>query len=803
MLVSVNWLKDYVDIDVPVPEFCDRMILSGSNIETVEPYGKNFTNIMVGKITKIEKHPDADKLVVCTLDVNEDEPLQIVTGAKNVFEGAYVPVIRHGGKLPDGTIIKKGKLRGVVSNGMLCSAAEMGYDDKVINTLIKDGIWILDDEDMDLTPGTDIKDALGLVDSVVDFEITPNRPDCLSMIGMAREAAAVFGKKLKYPDTKATHEEGDVKDFIDVEVKRDDLCPRYTARVIKDVKIGQSPWWLQKRLMHAGMRPINNIVDITNFVMMEYGQPLHAFDIRNIEGGKIIVDIAKDGEKFTTLDGTERTLTSSMLMINDAEKPIAIAGIMGGLNSEIKDDTTTVVLEAANFSGDSVRSSSKKLALRTEASGRYEKGIDANLCEAAADRVCRLVEMLGCGTVVGGSVDIYPEVQKATPLDVRASRVNHVLGTDIPEEDMVKIFESLEMQVETKGDVMTVTPPTIRQDLEIEEDYIEEVARMYGYDRMPVTLPTSGNAAKLTRAEELRKKTRDILTGFGLDEILTYSFVSPKSVDKVNISEHDLSKRNFVKIINPLGEENSVMRTMLTPSMMDVLSKNYAKGNKAVGFFEIGRIFNNVKINCDGQPAEAEGLGMGLYGADADFFMLKGIIDEMLELLGITDVEYEAETGLPMYHPGRCANIISRGELLGTVGEMHPDVAERYGISERVYTCELLFSAIMGQAHTEIIYKPLPKYPAITRDIALLVNEGETVGRILDIIKERGGRLLENAELFDVYRGKQIESGKKSVAFALTYRDAEKTLTDEEVAKVHTKILDTLAKELDATLREI
>lgn len=800
MLVSVNWLKDYVDIDVPVSEFCDRMILSGSNIETVEPMGTKFSKIMVGKILKIEKHPDADKLVVCQLDVGEDKPLQIVTGAKNVFEGATVPVIRDGGVLPDGTVIKSGKLRGVLSDGMLCSAAEMGYEDKVINTLIKDGIWILDD---DLKPGTDIAEALGLEDSVVDFEITPNRPDCLSMLGMAREAAAVFGHELKYPDTKAQNEEGDVNDYIKVEVKKPELCPRYTARVIKDVKIGQSPWWLQKRLMHGGMRPINNIVDITNFVMMEYGQPLHAFDIRDIAGGKIVVDTAEQGAKFTTLDGTERELSDSILMINDAEKPIAVAGIMGGLDSEIKEDTTTVVLESANFNGDSVRASSKKLVLRTEASGRYEKGIDANLCEAAADRVCRLIEMLGCGTVVGGSVDVYPEVQKARPLDVRASRINHVLGTDIPEEDMVKIFESLEMTVEAKGDIMTVTPPTVRQDLIIEEDYVEEVARMYGYDELPVSLPSGGQAAKLTKAEELRTKTRNILTGYGLDEILTYSFVSPKSVDKAGVSETDISRRNFVKIINPLGEENSVMRTMLTPNMMEVLSKNFAKGNKSARLFEIGKIFNNVKINCDGQPLEAEGLCIGTYGDGADFFELKGIVDGLLDLLGIQGAEYEAENGLPMYHPGRCANIISDGELIGTIGEMHPDVAERYGISERVYTCELLFTIVMSQSKTEIIYKPLPKYPAVTRDIALLVDENVTVGSIMDIIEANGGELLEKAELFDVYRGKQIESGKKSVAFALTYRDAEKTLTDDEVSEVHKNILSGLEKELNAVLREM
>ena len=800
MLVSLKWLKDYVDTDVSVEEFCDRMILSGSNIETVEPVGENFSKIMVGKILKIEKHPDADKLVVCSLDVGEDEPIQIVTGAKNVFEGATVPVIRHGGKLPDGTTIKKGKLRGVESNGMLCSAAEMGYEDKVINTLIKDGIWILDDS---LVPGTCIKEALGIKDSIVDFEITPNRPDCLSMLGMAREAAAVFGKEFKYPETKVQAEEGDVNDYISVEVKRPDLCPRYTARVIKDVKIGQSPWWLQKRLMHAGMRPINNIVDITNFVMLEYGQPMHAFDIRDIEGGKIIVDVAKAGEKFTTLDGAERELAENILMINDAVKPIGVAGVMGGLNSEIKDDTTTVVLEAANFEKDNLRLAAKKLGLRTEASGRFEKGIDANLCHEAADRFCRLVEILGCGTVVGGAVDVYPVVQEAKPFDVRTSRINHVLGTDIPQEEMIQIFESLEMKVTKKDeDVVTVVPPTVRQDLNIEEDYVEEVARMYGYDRMPTTLPTGAAVAKLTKAETLRKKTREILTSFGLDEILTYSFVSPKSVDKCGVSPRDLSKRNFVKIINPLGEENSVMRTMLTPGLMEVLGKNYAKGNKAVKVFEIGRIFNNVAINCDGQPAEAEGLTIGIYGDGADFFTLKGYIESCCELLGIRGLTFLAEKGLGMYHPGRCANIISNGELFGTMGEMHPDVAERYGINERVYTCELLFSAIMGQARTEILFTPLPKYPAVTRDIALLVDEAVTVGEILDVINANGGKILESANLFDVYRGAQIEAGKKSCAFALSYRDSEKTLTDEEVQAVHGEILKAL-EVLGATLREI
>lgn len=800
MLVSVNWLKDYVDIDVPVKEFADRMILSGSNIETVEEMGNKFSKIQVAKIVKIDPHPNADKLVICQLDVGEDELLQVVTGAKNVFEGATVPVIRHGGKLPDGTVIKKGKLRGEVSNGMLCSAAEMGYDDKVIAQDIKDGIWILDDS---FKPGTDIREALQLEDSVIDFEITPNRPDCLSMIGMAREAAAVFGKELKYPEVSAENEEGDVNDYISVENKRPDLCPRYTARVIKDVKIGPSPWWMQKRLMHGGMRPVNNIVDITNFVMMEYGQPLHAFDIRHLEGGKIIVDTAEDGAKFTTLDGTERELDSSMLMINDAAKPVAVAGVMGGLNSEILEDTNTVVLESANFNGDSVRLTAKKLGLRTEASGKFEKGIDANLCARAADRVCRLIEMLDCGTVVGGSVDVYPEVQEARPLDVRVSRINKVLGTDISGDTMVEIFRSLEMEADRKDDIIHVVPPTIRQDLNIEEDYVEEVARMYGYDKLPTTLPSGVSAASMTRNETVRSRARDILTAYGLDEILTYSFVNPDSVDKVNVSETDLMHRNFVKIINPLGEDTSVMRTMLIPSMMSTLERNYARGNKEAGLFEIGKIFNDSKINCDGMPAEAEGLCIGLYGGDADFFVLKGYVEGLLQHLGITDAEYVAESGLATYHPGRCANIISNGEMIGTMGQIRPDVAERYGISEEVYSCELLFSVIIGQTDTEVIYKPLPKYPAVERDIAMLVDEKVTVAELEKAIRENGGNILESVELFDVYRGVQIAAGRKSVAFALRYRVPDRTLTDEEVTGRQHKIVESLEEKFGAELRKM
>ncbi|MDD3170019.1 MAG: phenylalanine--tRNA ligase subunit beta, partial [Eubacteriales bacterium] len=476
MLVPIEWLKEYTDIKTGIEEFCERMIMSGSNIETVERFGEGIENIVVGKIVDIEKHPDADKLLVTQIDIGEENLIQIITGADNIFEGAYVPVILHGGKLPDGRVIKKGKLRGLESNGMLCSLEELGFEDKVIPVPLRDGIWILDKE---YPLGMEIEDAVNLKNTVVEFEITPNRPDCLSMIGMAREAAATFGGKIKYPETECRKEEGKAKDYIEIEIKKPELCRRYVGRVVTDVKIGPSPLWMQKRLMFSGMRPINNIVDITNYVMLEYGQPIHAFDIRDIADSKIIVDTAGEGELFTTLDGTERKLSSSMLMIKDGQRSVAIGGVMGGLNSEIKDDTQTILIECANFNGDSIRSTSKKLALRTEASSRFEKGIDPNLCEAAADRVCRLIELLGAGTVTRGSVDVYPTKPEGCSVTVRVDRVNAVLGIDLLGKEMEDILESLEMTVSRLGNTMRVTPPSIRLDLQEEIDFIEEIARIY------------------------------------------------------------------------------------------------------------------------------------------------------------------------------------------------------------------------------------------------------------------------------------------------------------------------------------
>ena len=651
MLVPIEWLNDYIDTGVGLEEFCDRMIMSGSNLETCQVFGEGIDKVVVGRIEKIEPHPDADKLVICRMDVGQDDLLQIVTGAPNVFEGALVPVALHKSHIPGplhgqpkqegGVKITKGKLRGVESYGMLCSCGELGFEDKVVPVAHRDGVWILEG---DYVPGTEFTEALGLKQAVVDFEITPNRPDCLAMVGMAREASATFGRPFTKPDIDIQQENGtgSASDHVAVEINNPESCKRYVARVVTDIKVEQSPWWLQKRLMYAGMRPINNIVDITNFVMLEYGQPIHAFDIRQVKGGKIIVENAKSGEVFTTLDETERTLGGDMLMIKDAERPIAVAGVMGGLNSEIEADTQTIIVESANFAAGSVRRTAKALGLRTEASSRFEKGIDPNLCADAADRVCRLIELVGGGKVCPGRVDVYPSPEKAKTMDVRVDRINAVLGIDLSREEMVSMLEGLEIQVAGEGNIMTVTPPTVRQDLLIEEDYVEEIARMYGYDRLPVTMPRSNSEVKTTREWELRDLTRQTLCALGLNEIQTYSFVSPSSVDQVNIAE-DSWERAFVRIINPLGEENSVMRTILTPNMLETLGRNYARNIDKVKAFEIGNTFMASDLNADHLPDEEYSLCIGMYGKGEDFFTLKGVVVEMLKILGIREPIFTAE----------------------------------------------------------------------------------------------------------------------------------------------------------------
>lgn len=816
MLVSIDWIKDYVKLDKwpQDKEFCDRMIMSGSNIETISYLGEGIENVKIAKVLSIDKHPDADKLVVCQMDLGKLGKLQIVTGASNLYVGAYVPVAVDGSVVPGplhgqpkqegGVKISAGELRGVKSDGMMCGPQELGIADKCAPLVSKDGIWLLSGNYEDKL-GENIDEVLGLKDGVVDFEITPNRPDCLSMIGMAREAAATFGGELVYPKTDCKTLTEKSSDYIQVEVKSD-LCKRYTARVIKDVKIEQSPWWLQKKLIAAGMRPINNIVDITNFVMMEYGQPLHAFDIRSLAGGKIVVDVAEEGSKFTTLDGVERSLDDSMLMINDANGPVAVAGVMGGLDSEIKPDTETVVLESANFVGSSVRQTSKKLGLRTEASGRYEKGIDPNLCEEAADRVCALIDELGYGKVLEGSVDIYKSPEHPQVVSARVSRINKVLGTDLSREEMVAILESLEMKVQGTGDDMIVTAPTVRQDILKEVDFVEEIARMYGYDNLPNTLPKLDVKAENSLSWETRRKLRDLLCAMGADEIQTFSFINQKIFDACRIDEESW-ERDTVDIINPMGEDTAAMRTILTPGMLEVLARNYSRSVEDVRAFEIGKVFSKNYIQPEGLPDESFDLSLGVYGKDESFFTLKGMIECMFDMMGIKDVSYIAEPEYGVYHPGRCARVVKvtdKGEEveLGIMGEVHPDVASNYGIGDKAYCGEFFLDRLMEFSSREIQYSKPPKYPSTSRDIAMVVSESTPVAEIEKVIKEAGTEILRSVKLFDIYRGIQVGAGKKSVAYSLTYRHDDRTLTDVETEEAHAKVVEALKNNLGASIRD-
>ena len=810
MLLSVNWLKDYVDVDVPVHEFGDRMIMSGSNIETIEEIGTGISGVVIGKVVSIEKHPHADRLLVCGIDTGAAEPVQVVTSAENVTVGAFVPVALDGSHVPclhgapkkeEGFDIKAGEMRGVKSDGMLCGPQELGLDDKVAPYISKDGIWILPGDWTD-SLGKPVDEELGLNDFVIDFEITPNRPDCLSMLGMAREAAATFGTTMRYPETDCEKSDEDSADYIDVEV-RSDMCKRYTARVIKDVKIEQSPWWLQKRLIAAGMRPINNIVDITNFVMLEYGQPLHAFDIETLADHKIVVDMVPEGTKFTTLDGEERTIAGDMLMINDAEKPVAIAGVMGGLDSDIKDTTTTVVLESASFVGHSVRMTAKRLGMRTEASGRYEKGIDPNNCEAAADRFCKLVQILGCGKVLNGAVDVYKEPETAPTVTARVSRINKVLGTELTRDEMVKILESLEMTVEGSGDEMVVTPPTIRQDLLEEVDYVEEVARMYGYDNLPMRLPAIASKPEFSKSWIMRSKARDLLSGMGLNEIQTFSFSNQKVLDQAGVPK-DSPERNLIKITNPMGDDTEFMRTMLLPSMLEVLRTNYAKNNENVRAYEIGITFHEGEEGSR-LPVEKYDLAIGMYGEKEDFFSLKGVIEELMERLGLGKLRFVAVSDNGTFHPGRCAEVFAGkdGDVkIGVMGEIHPDVLGNFEIDERAYAAEFDFSRIVEIEDHEIHYEKPPVYPASTRDIAVIVGEELEVGTLEEAIRDLDIGILEDVKLFDIYRGIPVPPGMKSVAFSMTYRSSEKTLTDAETDAAHQTIVEALRNKFGAVLRD-
>lgn len=786
MLVYREWLEEYISINQDMTSFSKGMIMSGSNVEGVEVFGEDLDEIVIGRVDSVEKHPNADKLVVCMVDVGQDKPVQIVTGAPNVKEGILVPTILEGGVMPDGTVIKRGEFRGVMSEGMLCSAKELGYDDKLVPISHRDGIWILDG---DYKPGDNFVEALGLKGEVIEFEITSDRPDCLSMIGIAREAKATFGGKVNHPPIKSLKEEGSAADYIEVEIKDPELCYRYVARIVKDIKIGQSPWWLQKRLMHSGMRPINNIVDITNYVMLELGQPIHAFDIRDIAQSKIIVDRASDGEEFVTLDGRERKLDKTMLTIRDGERAVATAGVMGGHNSEIKDDTEVIVVESASFNMDSVRLTSKKLGLRTEASSRFEKGVDPELAGLAADRVCYLIESIGAGTVIEGAVDVYPVKREMEEVSVRRERVNLILGTDMSSLEMENYLKPLEIETEIIGDTIIAKAPTFRPDLVKEIDFIEEIARMYGYDKLPTTLPKGNTRSVKTYKQNVRDLTREVLVAMGCSETQTYSFVSPTEGD-------------HIKLLNPLGEENSVMRISLWENMMEVLKRNFSRNIEPVRAFELGNIFIN-KIKEDGLPTEKESLCIAAYGKGENFFTLKGIVEELFNKMGITDYSFKANENISKYHPRRAASIFIGDREIGSMGEIHPDHLDHYDIAYRAVSCELDFDYINEKSNLVKYYSPLPRYPASVRDISILTDEDVTVDRVLGLIKEKGVELLEKVELFDVYKGQQVPEGKKSMSFTMTYRAKDRTLTDGEVNEIFQDLVVSLREKIDAVLRDI
>lgn len=791
MDLSIRWLKDYVDIgDISMRDFSEAMSMSGSKVEGWTTEFEDVKNVVVGKILSVESHPDSDHLVICQLDVGQQEPVQIVTGASNVHVGDMVPAALHKSQLPNGVKITKGKLRGVMSNGMMCSIAELNLTKGDFPYAAEDGIFLLQE---DCQVGQDIASAIGCNDTCVEFEITPNRPDCLSVLGLAREAAVTFGKELKMHTPQVKGCGGDIHDYLSVEVRNPQLCPRYTAKVVKNVKIGPSPRWMRERLRASGVRPIDNIVDITNYVMLEYGQPMHAFDIEYVKDHKIIVRNAVSGETIQTLDGVDRTLSEDMLVIADSEKASAVAGVMGGEHSGINENTHTVVFESACFKGSSVRITAKKLGMRTESSGRFEKGLDAQNCLPAVMRACELVELLGAGEVVDGVIDVDNTNYQPTRIHLDADWTNRFLGTDIPKEQMVKILTDLQFQME--GDEIIV--PSFRSDVEHKADIAEEIARFYGYNNIPTTIAKGSPEGGYNEYQKFERVVNQNMLAQGMYEIMTYSFVSPKQYDKIRLPKDD-PKRQSVVIRNPLGEDTSIMRTNAIPSMMDILSKNYNNRNGAVSLYEIG----NEYIPVEGEllPDEVPNLVLGMYGDDKDFFTLKGVVENLLDTLAIREYDVDAKSDDPTFHPGRCAVLSKDGEEFGIIGEVHPLVCANYGINTRVYVGKLKLRKLFAMMDTQRSYVPMPKFPASTRDLALLCDDALPVMTMEKAIKAAAGKILEKIELFDVYKGSQIAEGKKSVAFNISMRASDRTLTDEEVNGAMSKILKAL-EELGAQIR--
>ena len=895
MILSRNWLNEFVDLkDITDKEFNDEMTLSGSKVETIERPDENLKNVVVGKILEMKRHENSDHMWVCQIDVGQAEPVQIVTGAWNIHVGDYVPAALHGAHLPGGVKIEKGKLRGVESDGMLCSLKELGMTaehdfpyavitpaallndyhpidpakpsipadikpgDKVygpvlcgrveavesvdggynvrvndgtvtraaktvcsnlhegdlvayntksdtICTLedlhaeqkefphcIADGIFVLQEEDAE--PGLNMAHILGFDDSIVEFEITPNRPDCLSVIGLAREASATFKRPLKLHTPEPHGCGGSIADLVDIDIEDGDLCPRYTARMVKNVKIAPSPRWMRERLRNSGVRPINNIVDITNYVMLEYGQPMHAFDFSCVEGGHIIVRTAREGETIQTLDGNERKLTENMLCICDEHKPVCVAGVMGGANSEIVGDTAMVLFESANFNGVSVRRTASALGMRTDASSRYEKGLDMMNTIKAVERACELVELLGCGEVVDGVMDVVAKEKAPTCVKLEPEKINALLGTELSEDLMREILVSLGFIL--NGDDIYV--PSWRGDVEHYSDIAEEVARFYGYNKIPCTL-MRGETTRGGFSEQQRfdRAIGGAVRALGYDEIITYSFISPTYYDKIRMPK-DSSLRNSLKILNPLGEDTSIMRTTILPSMLEILTRNYNYRNKAVRLYEIGKVYF---ARPDGMADEPKLLCLGGYGGGMDFFQLKGAVERILAGLRITDVTFEAEHDNPSYHPGRCAQVYAGGKLLGVLGQIHPLAAENYCVDTELYTAELQLDGMLAARGATPVYTPLPRFPAVTRDIAIVCSADIPVAKLSACILAAGGQYLKGCELFDVYTGAPIPAGYKSVAFSLTLRADDQTLTDDHAEETMQSVLKALKETFNATIR--
>lgn len=795
MKLNRKWLnEEFVDLSgVPDREFVETMTIAGQKVETYERLDAELRNVVVGRVVSITRHTNSDHMWVCQIDVGAGEPVQIVTGAQNVHEGDLVPVAQHNSWLPGGVHITKGKLRGEVSNGMLCSLKELGLTLNDFPYAIEDGIWILQE---DCKPGDDINTVIGNDDTVVDFEITNNRPDCYSILGLAREAAAAFNKPMHHHDPVVRGgAAGELSELLEVEVPAEDLCRRYTARMVRNVKIAPSPKWLRQRLRANGVRPINNIVDITNYVMLEYGQPMHAFDYRYVGSGKIIVRRSEPGEALTTLDGNVRTLTPGMLVIADETKPIGLAGIMGGENSEIMDDTVDVVFESANFNGTSIRQTALALGMRTEASGKFEKNIDPLLTLPAVDRACELVELLGAGEVMDGVIDVLNDIPEPRTIELEPDRINALLGTDISEADMVEYLRRLEIPVE--GHEIRV--PSWRPDLVGMADIAEEVGRLFGYNNIPTTtFRGAATEGGYTEAMKLENRAGSLCRSLGYSEILTYSFVSPSIFDQIRLPEDSLL-RNAMRIQNPLGEDASIMRTVALPSMLAILARNNAYHNDAVKLYELAKVY----LPKPGQilPDEPKHLVLGTYGEHEDFFKMKGEIEAFLRGMNVPEARYTAEKHDPTFHPGRCARVSVGGVDLGCFGQIHPLVARSYGIDGEIFAAELNFTALLSLQLPEKTYTPLPKYPAVTRDIAVVCDEAVTVAALSDCIRTAGGKLLRSVELFDIYRGKGIASGSKSAAFRLTLRADDRTLTDADSDGVVSAVLAALEKELNAKLR--